>query len=174
MLKLPAISFGSASGAKLDIDTLWKRYKDTGDSELQGQLVEYYLPLVRSIASGVMAKLHYSPDMDDLVADGLFGLLRAMEGFDISRGYKFETYATTVVRGAIYNGLRRMDWLPERTRAKARAAQKAVDELTSISGRKPTEAELAEKLKISADEVFDLISSLGCVYVVFRATFECQ
>ncbi|MGM9992326.1 MAG: sigma-70 family RNA polymerase sigma factor [Candidatus Bruticola sp.] len=151
---------------KVDIGLLWQQYKDTAAPELQEQLVEYYLPLVKGLAAKVFSKIHCSAEMDDLVSDGLFGLLRAIDGFELSRGFKFETYAIPVVRGAIYNGLRRMDWLPERTRCKARALQKAIDKFASISGRQPTEEELAEELKISAGEVFDLISCLGCVYLL--------
>ena len=149
-----------------DIGTLWREYKESGDPALQERLVEYYLPLVRGLSAKVMAKIRGSVEMDDLMSDGLFGLLRAIEGFELSRGFKFETYAAPVVRGASYNGLRRMDWLPERTRCKARALQKAIDKFTSISGRQPTEEELAQELKISAGEVFDLISCLGCVYLL--------
>lgn len=151
---------------KVDIGLLWQQYKNTGDPELQERLVEYYLPLVRGLAAKVFTKINCSAEMDDLVSDGLFGLLRAIEGFELSRGFKFETYAVPVVRGAIYNGLRRMDWLPERTRCKARALQKAIDKFASMSGRQPTEEELAQELKISAGEVFDLISCLGCVYLL--------
>lgn len=128
--------------------------------------MEIYLPLVRGLAAKVRSKINCAVELDDLISDGMFGLLRAIEGFELSRGFKFETYATPVVRGAIYNGLRRMDWVPERTRCKARALQKIIDKITSVSGRQPTEEELAEELKISAGEVFDLISSLGCIYLL--------
>ena len=142
-----------------EVNALWVRYKETGDPELRSLLVERYLPLVKNLAEQIRHKLRAGCDGDDLVADGMLGLL-------LSRGYKFETYATTVVRGAIYNGLRRMDWLPERTRYKARALQKAIDKISSINGRQPTEAELANELQISANEVFDLIANLGCVYLL--------
>lgn len=149
-----------------ELNALWVRYKQTQDPQLQAKLVERYLPLVRHLAVRILRKLCVGTDLEDLVADGMFGLLRAIEGFDLSRGFKFETYATPVVRGAIFNGLRRMDWLPERTRGKARALQKAIDKFASISGRQPTESELAEELKISSSEVFDLIAGLGCVYLL--------
>lgn len=148
------------------LKALWAQYKTGGDPELQSRLVEHYMPLVRHLAVRILRKLRPGTDLDDLVADGLFGLMRAIEGFDLSRGYKFETYATPVVRGAIFNGLRRMDWLPERTRGKARALQKAIDKFTLMSGRQPTETELAEELKMSATEVYDLIASLGCIYLL--------
>lgn len=149
-----------------ELNALWVRYKQTGDPDYQAQLVEVYLPLVHHMAASIIHKLRYGADIDDLEADGMFGLLRAIEGFDLSRGFKFETYATPVIRGAIFNGLRRMDWLPERTRGKARALQKAIDKITSVSGRQPTESEIAEELRISSGEVLDLISNLGCVYLL--------
>lgn len=148
------------------IKSLWEQYKTAGDPQLQAKLVEHYMPLVRHLALRILRKLRPGTDLDDLIADGLFGLMRAIEGFDLSRGYKFETYATPVVRGAIFNGLRRMDWLPERTRGKARALQKAIDKITLLTGRQPTENDLAEELKMSATEVYDLISSLGCIYLL--------
>lgn len=149
-----------------ELSALWARYKGTGDQDAQEQLVEYYLPLVKHLAVRILRKLRTGTDLDELVADGMFGLLRAVEGFELSRGYKFETYAIPVIRGAIYNGLRRMDWLPERMRGRARALQKAIDHLSAISGRQPTETELAEELKVSSCEVFDMISSLGCIYLL--------
>ncbi len=149
-----------------DVNALWVRYKQTGDPDLRSQLVERYLPLVDKLAYQVLSKLRVGSEIDDLKADGMFGLLKAIDGFELERGFKFETYATQVVRGAIYNGLRRMDWLPERTRGKARALQKAIDKITSISGREPTEAELADELQVSASEVFDLIANLGSVYLL--------
>ncbi|MBI3926732.1 MAG: FliA/WhiG family RNA polymerase sigma factor [Armatimonadetes bacterium] len=149
-----------------DIAAVWLGYKETGNPELQEELVKHYLPLVRNLALGILRKLRQGTELDELIADGMFGLVRAIEGFDLSRGFKFQTYATPVIRGAIYNGLRRMDWLPERTRGKARALQKAVDKLQQITGRQPTEADIAEELKMTTEEVYDLIANLGCIYLL--------
>ncbi|MCA9793529.1 MAG: FliA/WhiG family RNA polymerase sigma factor [Candidatus Eremiobacteraeota bacterium] len=149
-----------------DVAEVWREYKKTGDPILQEELVVHYQPLVKKLALGVLRKLRAGTELDELVADGLFGLVRAIEGFEPERGYKFQTYATPVVRGAIYNGLRRMDWLPERTRSKARAFQRAVDKLQQVSGRPPTEEDIAEELKMSAEEVYDLIANLGCMYML--------
>ena len=88
-----------------EVNALWVRYKETGDPELRSLLVERYLPLVKNLAEQIRYKLRAGSDSDDLIADGMFGLLRAIDAFDLSRGYKFETYATTVVRGAIYKVL---------------------------------------------------------------------
>ncbi|MCE1245587.1 MAG: FliA/WhiG family RNA polymerase sigma factor [Firmicutes bacterium] len=149
-----------------DHSDLWRLYKEQGDQEAKSQLIEKYMPLVRQIASVILKKLRGGVEIEDLISDGVFGLLRAAENFDLSRGFKFETYATPVVKGSIYNGLRSLDWVPERTRGKARAVQQGREEYYKVTGRFPTEDELAEELKMSADEVYDLIADLGCLYML--------
>jgi len=146
--------------------SLWEDLKVNGNEQVKDALVQLYLPFVKQIASGIKRKLGNTVEYDDLVGDGSFGLLRAISTFDPGRGVKFETYATPVVRGAIYNGLRSMDWVPERTREKSRAVQKAMDHLTITHGRQATEEELAAELKISTQEVYELINELGCLYLL--------
>jgi len=150
----------------LELARLWKQAKECHDREARDLLIGHYLPLVRNIASGIIRKLRPGVELDDLISDGTFGLMRAIDAFDPARGVKFETYATPVVRGSIFNGLRTLDWVPERTRGKARALQKAMDKITQLTGRSATEEELAEELKISAKEVYELITDLGCVYLL--------
>jgi len=150
----------------VDTSELWKRFKELGDANAKHQLIEHYLPFVRQVASIIIKKLRPGVDLDDLTSDGIFGLIRAIENFDLSRGYKFETYATPVVKGAIYNGLRSLDWVPERTRGKARAVQRSRDKYYKMKGRFPTEEELADELKMSSEEVYDLIADLGCLYIL--------
>lgn len=150
----------------MELAELWRLAKQAGDPDARGLLVEHYLPLVESIAKGVIRKLRSGVELDDLVSDGTFGLMRAVDAFDPARGVKFETYATPVVRGSIYNGLRTLDWVPERTRGKVRELQKAMDKITQATGRNATEEELAEELKLSAKEVYELINDLGCTYLL--------
>ena len=122
--------------------------------------------MVRNLAVGVLRKLPPGSELDDLVADGNMGLIRAIESFDPGRGFKFQTYAIPVIRGAIFNGIRRLDWVPERTRTKARALQQAKERLQASSGEEPSEEQLAEELKISTDEVYELIASLSTAYLL--------
>lgn len=150
----------------MDVAQLWRLAKEGEDRQARDLLVENYLPLVKNIAHGIIRKLRPGVEVDDLISDGTFGLMRAVDAFDPARGVKFETYATPVVRGSIFNGLRTLDWVPERTRGKARALQKAMDKITQATGRNATEEELAEELKISAKEVYELINDLGCVYLL--------
>ncbi len=149
-----------------DLTELWERYKKNNDPLAKDQLIEHYLPFVRGIASSIIRKLKAGVELDDLVNDGVFGLIRAVELFELERGLKFETYATSVVRGAIFNGIRAMDWVPERTREKTRALQRAMDNFTASHGRLAQEEELAKELKISASEVYNLIVDMGCMYLL--------
>jgi RNA polymerase sigma factor FliA len=149
-----------------NLPELWEKFKGEAQLEAKETLIENYLPLVRQIAVSIIRKLRPGVDLDDLISDGTFGLMRAVEQFDPGRGVKFETYATPVVRGAIYNGLRALDWMPERTRGKARALQRAMEKFTVLYGRPGTEEELAEELKMSTSEVYELITDLGCVYLL--------
>lgn len=145
---------------------MWHRYKASKDPDVQSRLAEHYLPLVRSLATSLSRKMGSGVDIDDMVADGSIGLLRAIDSFDVERGFKFQTYATTVVRGAILNGLRRMDWVPERVRAKNRALQQAIDRYQAEGGERPSEEQLAEELQISTDEVYDLIANMSASYLL--------
>jgi len=128
-------------------------------------LIEKYFGLVRRIASRLMKNLK-QVDFDDLVGDGVFGLMKAIEQFDPSRGVKFETYATPVIRGAILNGLRAMDWVPERKRTKTRELQKVMEQFQVVHGREGTEEELAQELQLTAKEVYELIADLGTQYLL--------
>ncbi|MDQ7821641.1 MAG: FliA/WhiG family RNA polymerase sigma factor [Candidatus Eremiobacteraeota bacterium] len=144
---------------------LWELYKGRNDSRAKESLLEHYLPLVKQIALGILKKLWSGIEMDDLVSDGTIGLMRAIEQFDASRGVKFETYATPVIRGAIFNGLRDLDWMPERTRAKVRSLQQAMEKFMMEHGRPGTEEEIARELKTTSREVSDLVLDLFCMYV---------
>lgn len=148
-----------------DPHELWERYKDSKGKKEKDTLLEYYLPLVKQISQGIIKKLWSGIEIDDLVSDGTLGLMRAIEQFDPQRGIKFETYATPVIRGAIYNGLRDLDWMPERTRAKVRALQNTMEKFMMEHGRPGTEEELAKEMKTTSKEISDLVLDLFCMYV---------
>lgn len=148
-----------------DIAEVWREYKKTGDPYLQEELVVKYQGLVYKLAHKIVRKLKQGTEVEDLISDGMVGLVKAIDAFEPERGFKFSTYATPVVRGSILNGLRRLDWLPERTRTKARHYQKAVAELEQL-GRKPTEEDIAQHMEISAKEVYDIIADLSSMYML--------
>ena len=82
-----------------EITKVWKRYKSTGDVESRNRLVERYLPLVEFLADRILQRLPRCVEGDDLRSAGVFGLMAAIDGFDMSRGIKFETYCSVRVRG---------------------------------------------------------------------------
>lgn len=149
-----------------EIADVWREYKETEDPLLLEDLVVHYQGLVYKFAHKIAKKLGQGTDVEDLISDGMLGLVKAINSFDLDRGFQFSTYATPVVRGSIYNGLRRLNWMPERVVTKARNYKKAVDKLQAVSGRRPTEEDIAEELEISSKEVYQIVSDLASMYLL--------
>ena len=136
-----------------ELEIIWKTYKRTRDENLRNTLIEHHMPLVRSIAERVLQTLPKSIDVDDLNSAGTFGLMDAINGFDLSRGIKFKTYCTTRIRGSILDELRSQDWVPRLVRLKAHRLERAMRTLESQLGRTPNQAEVAKELDITLDEL---------------------
>ena len=136
-----------------DIDHLWAEYKRVGSRELRDQLIVHYSPLVKYVAGRVGTGLPQNVDQADLVSYGIFGLIDAIEKFDLDRGFKFETYAIARIKGNILDELRSIDWVPRSVRAKARALEKAYATLEGKLHRTPTDAELADELDLTDDQL---------------------
>ncbi|UCV27678.1 RNA polymerase sigma factor FliA [Ferribacterium limneticum] len=113
------------------------------------QLVQRFAPLVKRIAYHLMARLPPSVQFDDLVQNGMIGLLDAIDRFQEGFGAQFETYATQRIRGAMLDGLRENDWLPRNLRRELRRIEAAINQLEHERGRVPSERELAEALGMS-------------------------
>jgi RNA polymerase sigma factor for flagellar operon FliA len=110
------------------------------------QTVQRFAPLVKRIAYHLMSRLPSSVQVDDVVQNGMIGLLDAIERFESGLGAQFETYATQRIRGAMLDGLRENDWLPRSLRREMRRIEAAIHELEQEAGRAPTESELANSL----------------------------
>jgi RNA polymerase sigma factor for flagellar operon FliA len=113
------------------------------------QLVQRFVPLVKRVAYHLMARLPASVQFEDLVQNGILGLLDAIDRFEEGFGAKFETYATQRIRGAMLDGLRENDWLPRQLRRELRRIEAMVSQLEHTHGRAPTERELADALGMS-------------------------
>ena len=138
--------------ADFDIQKAWKQYKREPNEELRNMLIERYLHIVRFNAERIHAKLPTEVELDDLISAGMFGLIDAIEAFDLERGVKFETYCSPRIRGAILDELRSMDWVPRLVRNRSQKIQNATKELQSELGRVPSEREVAERIGVSPDE----------------------
>jgi RNA polymerase sigma factor for flagellar operon FliA len=112
-----------------------------------------YLGLVKTLAAKLKHTLPNVVDVEDLVMSGCFGLADAIDKFDPARGIKFETYAPRRINGAMVDELRKIDWIPRRTRTLAAQLPRATAILTRRLGRQPTDAELAVQLRTNASEL---------------------
>jgi RNA polymerase sigma factor FliA len=139
---------------KLDVDVteLWREFKEHPTTPLRNRLVERYLPLVKYNAERIWQRLPEGVDLDDLISAGVFGLMDAIDAFDLGRGVKFETYCVPRIRGAMLDELRTMDWVPRLVRSKHTKMEEARKSLEAQHGRPPTDAELAERLGLPLDE----------------------
>lgn len=134
------------------LEPIWRQYKQTGDKQLRNILLESYLPLVRYNAERIWAKLPDEVELDDLISAGVFGLMDAIDAFDLTRGVKFETYCSARIRGAILDALRELDMVPRLVRYRARMIDHAVRDLEMQLGRDPRNDEIAKHLKLSEEE----------------------
>src|SRR5881275_801373 len=148
------------------IKALWVEFKDSADPRLRERLILHYSPLVKYVAGRVGVGLPPNIEQADLVSYGIFGLIDAIEKFDISRAIKFETYAISRIKGAIIDELRAIDWIPRSVRYKAREVEKAYAALEARLHRTPTEPEVAEELGIGLDELHTIFSQVSFVNVI--------
>ena len=156
-----------ATIAPEEIEQLWIEYKkDMSNQELRNRLVEMYLPLVKYNGERIWARLPEGVELDDLISAGVFGLMDAIDLFDLSRGVKFETYCVPRIRGAMLDELRTMDWVPRLVRSKASKLNEAVKALEARLGRQPNENELAQEMHISVGELEKMILDANAVNLI--------
>ncbi len=154
------------SAEDLSIEELWATYKKTSSEELRNLLIEHYAGLVRSTAERMHMRLPGEVDVEDLMSAGLFGLMDAIDAFDLERGVKFETYCTQRIRGAIFDELRAMDWVPRLVRSRTAKVERARKALEMELGRRPTDKEVCERLRVSNAEYKKLSKDSRPVNVV--------
>ncbi len=155
-----------AAAAEAALQKLWRDFKDTAEQSLRERLILHYSPLVKYVAGRVGVGLPPNIEQADLVSYGIFGLIDAIEKFDLERAIKFETYAISRIRGAIIDELRSIDWIPRSVRYKAREVERAYASLEAKLHRTPTEPEVAEEMGITLDELHTIFSRVSFVNVV--------
>jgi RNA polymerase sigma factor FliA len=155
-----------AAAAEAALRQIWEGYKDHGDAALRERLILHYTPLVKYVAGRVGVGLPQNIEQADLVSYGIFGLIDAIEKFDLERAIKFETYAISRIRGAIIDELRALDWIPRSVRSKAREVERAYTTLEGELHRTPSEAEVADHLGIALGDLHHIFSQVSYVNVV--------
>lgn len=132
---------------------LWEEYTKERTPKIREQIIIEYANLVKIVAGRLSMYLGYTVEYDDLVGYGTFGLIDAIDKFDLLKGVKFETYASLRIRGAILDQIRKMDWIPRTLRQKQKKIDQAYQKLELQYGRPGTDEELAEEIGISTDEL---------------------
>lgn len=133
-------------------EELWVSYKKKKDPLIRESFIKQYAPLVKYVAGKVAATMPHSVDFDDLVGFGVFGLIDAIDKFDPEKNVKFKTYAVTRIRGAIFDELRSIDWVPRSVRQKSKEIEEAINETEAKLGRPATDAEIAGSMGLTDSE----------------------
>ncbi|WP_191014700.1 RNA polymerase sigma factor WhiG [Treponema zioleckii] len=133
-------------------DALWKDFEKSKSPVLRDKIIRKYMPLVKYVAGKVSVGLPASMEFDDLVGFGQFGLLDAINKYDLNKKVKFKTYAVTRIRGAIFDEMRQLDWVPRSVRQKSREIEDTISELEAKLARPATDAEIAKEMNLTEEE----------------------
>jgi RNA polymerase sigma factor for flagellar operon FliA len=150
---------------------LWKQYSLTKDPAVREKLIIEYSYLIKFIAGRLNIYFGSNVEYDDLVGFGVFGLIDAIDKFDIRKGVKFETYASLRIRGSIIDSIREMDWVPRSLRQKNKELEKIYAEMENELGHAATDKEVADKLGISLDDFYKLINDVNVSSMVSLEEF---
>ena len=145
---------------------LWEQYAQTKDKAIKDTLILEYAPLVKYLAGRLSVHIGHRVEYDDLISNGIFGLIDAIDKFSLEKGVKFETYASLRIRGAIIDNIRKLDWVPRDLRQKNKLLEQTYSTLEVELGREPEEHEIAHKLGMSIKETRDLIKKASVVNLV--------
>lgn len=133
--------------------TAWRAYAGVTSGPVdEKELIERFLPLVRNVVDRIKLTLPLHIDADDLYSVGVIGLIAAVRKYDPAQGNTFAGYAAMRIRGAVLDELRRMDWCPRRTRARARKLKESINSLEQKLGHTANEAEICQELGITQKE----------------------
>lgn len=151
---------------KVSKEKLWEMYQTKQTPELREQIILEYAPLVKVVAGRLSMYLGYNVEYDDLVSYGIFGLIDAIDKFDMDKEVKFETYASLRIRGAILDQIRKMDWIPRTVRQKQKKIDEAIKRVEMQTGKTALDEEVARELGISGNELLEWQSQLKVTNVV--------
>lgn len=144
-----------------DQESLWKQYHKTKNIELREKLIVQYAPLVKYVAGRLSIYFGTNVEYDDLVSYGIFGLIDAIDKYDVTKGVKFETYASLRIRGSVIDSIRELDWVPRSLRQKNKELDKLYAQLENELGHGATDKEVADKLGINIDDYYKLLNNIS-------------
>jgi RNA polymerase sigma factor for flagellar operon FliA len=139
----------------------WLEYRKTRNPGLREAFIKQYAPLVKYVAGKIAMGMPNNVEFDDLVGFGVFGLIDAIDKYDPEKNVKFKTYAVTRIRGAIFDELRQIDWVPRSVRQKTREIEAAISSLEAQLGRTASDQEVAASLGMNEDEYLKTIQKIS-------------
>ncbi len=143
------------------INQLWKQYIETKDAAAKEKLIIQYAYLIKYVAGRLSIYFGSNVEFDDLVGYGAFGLIDAIEKYDLAKGVKFETYASLRIRGSIIDSIRDMDWVPRSLRQKNKELEKVYAEIENEKGHTATDQEVAGKMGLGMDDFYKLLNDVN-------------
>ncbi len=143
-------------GPKAPNEGLWQVYVKTRTKDVREQLLNQYLPLLPRVVERIARRLPAEVEVDDLIQQGVFGLMDAVDSFDPERGVKFSTFAGQRVRGAVLDYLRSIDWAPRLARTRSKQYEAARQQLSKAMGTEPTQEDIRKNMHMG-QERFDML-----------------
>lgn len=150
----------------VDKQKLWETYRKFPTPEMREQIILEYAPLVKVVAGRLSMYLGYNVEYEDLVSYGIFGLIDAIDKFDMQKDVKFETYASLRIRGAILDQIRKMDWIPRTVRQKQKKIDEAIRNIEMRTGKNATDEQVAGELGLEQEELTEWQSRLKITNVI--------
>ena len=155
-----------------DKEKLWDAYRQKKTQETREQLIIEYAQLVKLVAGRLSMYLGHNVEYDDLVSYGIFGLIDAIDKFDLEKNVKFETYASLRIRGAILDQIRKMDWIPRSVRQRQRKIDEAMKQIEMRTGKTASDEEIAKQLGLTDEDLCSRQTQLKVTNVVSLNEFE--
>ncbi|MCL2720340.1 MAG: RNA polymerase sigma factor WhiG [Treponema sp.] len=147
-------------------EELWQQYRKNRDPAIRETFIKQYAPLVKYVAGKVAVGMPNNVEFDDLVGYGVFGLIDAIDKYDPDKNVKFKTYAVTRIRGAIFDELRLIDFVPRSVRQKTREIESTISSLEAQLGRTASDQEIAGALGIDESEYMKVIQKISGTSII--------
>lgn len=144
---------------------LWDKYEKLKDDSTKEDMIIKYMPLVKHIVKRICLSDISKEDIDDLVSQGMIGLIDAVNKYDVSKGVKFETYASIRIKGEIIDYLRKKDWIPRSLKKRYKSIEKTIELLEQEYKREPTIEEIMAATKLSKNDVLKTLSYMNAGYI---------
>src|SRR3954454_23172598 len=156
----------SLSQMQDDLAAAWIQFKEHGSAAARNFIIEHYRYLISKTRQRIIPTVPTKIAPEDLEQEGLIALVKAVDQFEPSRGVKFESYAISMVRGAMLEYLRKEDWVPRSVRTKQKMLHRAEEALTLEHGENITDEDRAAYLELDIDGFYQLYFEASVMQIV--------